>query len=422
MGVWTVEDDDDVKGKSNNIPGKDIAGQTEAESNFEASSSVAIPYPSPALTTETNNDRIGLVHGLEQSRYETNVDSNAMIELANIKGRNNEGPPTHQLSMNGLDEEHVDPPQLLSQGIPPELKNLLAEITFVLVCSAGQFVFCLIVGHITVTQTVFRDALGIPATQTPWLVGSTMLASGLSVIISGSLADLAPPKPLMVGAFLWEALWNAIAAASISPKLKVLFFVARAMKGLAIGVLVSVSMSILGRVYKPGIRKTRAFSLMAATSPFGFWIGCIQGGALSAHLPWIFGSTAMFLTICAGAAYLTIPPLSPAKDGLNTEAPSLRQFDFAGAALSSLGCGLILFGLTQGSSANWNPYTYSTIILGAVMLAGFYFVEQRVARPLIPNELWKTPGFAALMLAYFLGYGAYSESLPPLSPSSSIHH
>ncbi|KAK8137374.1 efflux pump antibiotic resistance protein [Apiospora sp. TS-2023a] len=289
----------------------------------------------------------------------------------------------------------------------PELPSLLAEVIFVLACSGGQLVYALLVGHVTVTQSVFGVALGLPPSQLPWLIGSFMLASGLSVIVSGPLADLAPPKPLMVGAFLWELVWNIVAALTITPKLKILFFVARAMQGLAVGVIVSASMSILGRVYSPGHRKTRVFSLMAAGSPFGYWLGCIQAGALSAHLPWIFGSTAVFLAVCALAAQLTIPDLRPASDDVDTEAPSLRQFDYTGAVLASVGCSLVVFGLTQGASVDWNPYTYSSVILGCLMLGAFYFVEQRVTRPLIPNKLWQTPGFKPLLVAYFLGLGAF---------------
>ncbi|KAK8012253.1 MFS general substrate transporter [Apiospora marii] len=295
-----------------------------------------------------------------------------------------------------------------SAGFPPELPSLLAETVFVLTCTGGQLVFALLVGNVAVTQSVFGAALGLPPSQLPWLIGSFMLAAGLSVIVSGPLADLAPPKPLMVGAFLWELLWNVVAAVTITPKLKILFFVARAMQGLAVGVLVSASMSILGRVYSPGRRKTQVFSLMAAGSPFGYWLGCLQAGALSAHLPWIFGSTAAFLGMCALAAQLTIPPLRPASDGVNTEAPSLRQFDYIGAVLASVGCSLVVFGLTQGASADWNPYTYSSVIVGCLMLGAFYFVEKRVARPLIPHKLWQTPGFKPLLVSYFLGLGAYS--------------
>ncbi|XXH05350.1 hypothetical protein Hte_011776 [Hypoxylon texense] len=295
-----------------------------------------------------------------------------------------------------------------SQGVPPELPNLAAEIVFVLVCTAGQVIFALTYGHANITQTPMRAALGLPATQVPWLLGTQLLASGLSVIVAGSLADLAPPKPLMVGAFAWSAAWHGVAAGAVRPRLRALYFVARAMQGLSLGVLVSASMSVLGRVYKPGVRKTRVFSAMAAGAPLGFWVGCVHGGALSARLPWLFGSTALFLGLVALAAQLTLPDLSPAKDSHDADAPSLRQFDYAGAALSSAGCGLVLFGLTQGSSANWHPYTYSLIVAGLLMFVAFAFVERCVARPLIPNGLWKTPGFAALLVSYFLGFGAYT--------------
>lgn len=334
----------------------------------------------------------------------------AVLELSELRIRQVDNATVNGSSpAAGLFEEGGSPTHPVSQGVPPELRNFLEEIIFVLVCTAGQVILSLTLGQVVVNQFVFREALGIVPAQTPWLVGSSALASGLSVIVFGPLADLAPPKPLMVGAFLWEAAWNAVAASAISPELKVLFFMARAMQGLAVGVLVSTSMSILGRVYNPGIRKTRVFSLMAAGAPFGFWVGCVQGGLLTAHLDWIFRSTAIFLGVCALAAYYTIPNLRPAADSNAADAPSIRQFDYIGALLASLGSGLILFGLTQGSAAQWNPYTYSLVIVGFLLLVAFYFVERRVARPLIPNGIWKTPGFVAVLVSYVFGFGAYSE-------------
>ncbi|KAI1343499.1 major facilitator superfamily domain-containing protein [Xylariaceae sp. FL0016] len=355
-------------------------------------------YPDPQ---RGKIDPVAVAAALRREVEQDDENTNTLLELTLVRSR------AEQERSIGIQPADAAVP--LRQGVPPELGTLFAELIFVLVCTAGQLVFGLTFGQCVVSQTQLKAALGIAATTLPWLLGSSLLAGGLSVIITGSLADLVPPKPLMVGAFAWMAAWNAVAAGVLKPELSILFFVSRGMAGLSIGVLVSASMSILGRIYNPGIRKTRVFSLMAAGAPLGFWIGCLQGGALAYHLRWIFGSTSILLGLCAIAAQLTIPALRPAKDREHdAEAPSLRQFDFLGALLASVGCGLILFGLTQGTSAHWSPYTYVSVIVGFLFLFAFYLVENRVARPLIPNALWKTPGFVALMVAYFLGFGGFN--------------
>ncbi|KAJ5782855.1 Major facilitator superfamily domain general substrate transporter [Penicillium paradoxum] len=166
-------------------------------------------------------------------------------------------------------------------------------------------------------------------------------------------------------------------------------------------------MSILGRVYTPGIRKNRVFSAMAATAPFGFSLGAIQGGALYQHLPWIFGSNAILCALLCSAAWVAIPPLRPTADIAGNEAPSIKQFDYTGGFCAAGGCVCLLFGLTQGPVASWPPYTYVLIIISFILFVGLFFAERNAVRPLIPNRLWRTPGFTPLMVAYFLGFGSF---------------
>jgi MFS family permease len=307
----------------------------------------------------------------------------------------------------GHAESGILSPSNETRGRPVELFSLTTELIFVLVCSSGQLFFSFFQGNVNVNQQAFRQALGIQNTELPWMVGSYLVALGLSVILSGSLSDLMPPRLVVVVAFVWLTIWNIIGVFSLTPARSTLFFFMRAMQGLSVGVVVSGSMSILGRVYAPGLRKTRVFSAMAAMAPFGFWLGAIQGGALTAHLPWIFGSNAILCALCAVAAYFTIPALRPVADIAGADAPTIRDFDWKGAILATAGCVCLLFGLTQGTVAHWSPYTYVLIIVGVILLAVFFFVEHRVHRPLIPNSLWKTTGFAPLMAAYFLGFGGF---------------
>ncbi|KAL4877954.1 major facilitator superfamily domain-containing protein [Aspergillus karnatakaensis] len=188
----------------------------------------------------------------------------------------------------------------------------------------------------------------------------------------------------------------------------VLYFVMRGMQGVAVGMLESNAMSMLGRIYKPGVRKNRVFATMSAMIPMGFGIGAIQGGALSAHLHWVFGSTAIASFLCTFAALWAVPSLQPSSSGDGSgEQLSLRHFDYLGASICVCACGILIFGLTQGAPTAWTPYTYALVIVGLLLFGVFHLVERKVPRPLLDNRLWKAPGFLPLMISYFLGYGAY---------------
>ncbi|KAJ6021495.1 hypothetical protein N7540_006999 [Penicillium herquei] len=340
--------------------------------------------------------------GMPEQPAETHLDLN------NVQSRRSEKSVRHSIKHLPDLEEEGGLPAAKYQGVPPEFNSLTEEMIFVGVCSAGLMFFAFLLGDITVNQEKLRRKLDISNSELPWLLGAYNLPLSLSVIISGSLSDLTPPKMIMVGAFGWLTIWNIVGVWSISPSRVILFYIVRAMQGLSIGVLVSASMSLLGRIYTPGLRKNRVFSAMSATSPFGFWLGGIQGGAFESCLYWIFASNAIIAGLCLVAAYMVIPPLKPMADIVGTEAPSILDFDYLGASFAVIGCVCLLFGLTQGAVVQWSPYTYALVIIGILLLIGFFFVERWVARPLIPNRLWKTKGFTPLMIAYFLGYGAFS--------------
>jgi MFS family permease len=329
---------------------------------------------------------------------------------ASVRGRRKSSlhPIERRLSsIKGLAEELGSPAIPIKHGAPPEVGSLTKEIIFVLVCSSGQLLFASLQGNVNVNQETFKSTLGLQSSQLPWLNGSFLVALGLSVIIAGSVTDLAPPRLVIVAAFAWLMLWNIVGCFCLTPERAILYFLSRAFQGLAIGVLVSGSMSILGRVYKPGLRKTRVFSAMAAMAPFGFWIGALQGGAFSSNLVWIFGTNTIISFLLCVAAYFTIPALTPIADIAGSDVPSLRSFDWQGATCIGVSFICLLYGLTQGSVANWAVYTYILVIVGVLALGLFFWIESRVARPLIPNRLWKTKGFAPLMGAYFLGFGSF---------------
>lgn len=83
-----------------------------------------------------------------------------------------------------------------------------------------------------------------------------------------------------------------------------------------------------------------------------------------------------------------------------------ERFGVAGAVVSVTSCGLIIFGLTQGNTANWASYTYALILVGFACFVGFYFIERRAKHPVTDNRLWKSLGFLPFMLSYIIAYGS----------------
>lgn len=336
-----------------------------------------------------------VIQSLEQSQKRPSFSSRMPSSLPSSTA-----PPTAFNSTDAFAAPRGEPSAPIFQSRPPEIPNLTAEVLFILVCSTGQLLFGFLAGGVSGLQIILVERLGITVAQTPWLLGSFLLANGLSVIVSGPLSDILRPKYLMCGAFAWQALANVVGVFSLSNQY--LFFIVRGAQGISVGVLVSSSISILGRVYQPGLRKTRVFSIMAAMAPLGFWLGALQGGAFS-HVPkWIFATNAMIAGLCFAGGLYAIPNIRPA--GTNN---TMRGFDYVGSSLAVTGCALLVAGLTQGPSANWAPYTIVIVMLGLAAMVGFFYVEHKVMRPLLPPALWKVPGFMALIFAYFLGFGGF---------------
>ncbi|KAL3301773.1 efflux pump antibiotic resistance protein [Colletotrichum asianum] len=123
--------------------------------------------------------------------------------------------------------EESTPSPTRTLGMPPEFSSFAEEIGFVCVCSMGQLLFAIHLAHSFVNQLTFIEALGTSTLNTPWLIGSFLVANGVSVVISGSFADLVSPKYLTCGAFVWLSIWSFIGAFSISSERIILFFIAR---------------------------------------------------------------------------------------------------------------------------------------------------------------------------------------------------
>ena len=318
---------------------------------------------------------------------------------------------------------------LAKEEAPKPPFSLLHEILFVaIVCSAqlltqAGFAQAIVPLHIT------GDSFGTTNPgQLSWFAAAYSLTVGTFILIAGRLGDILGHKHLFIAGYLWFALWSLVAGLSVYSHSPIFFNICRALQGIGPALLLPNALAILGRTYPQGRRKEMIFSLFGATAPNGFVVGAVFGSLLAERAWWPWGYWVMAIT-CASAAilaYFVIPPAA-------SEPLSNKSFDYLGSTLGV--AGLILFNVAwnQAPVVGWGtPYVIVLLILGLLLLAGFFAVERKVSTPLVPFAAFSgKTGFVlgcialgwssfGIWLFYFWQLAEILRGLSPLVVSAQI--
>jgi len=249
----------------------------------------------------------------------------------------------------------------------------------------------------------------------------------------------------------------ASAAAAAAPSLLALGG-ARAVQGVASGILTPVGLAMLYRGSSPAdrLRIARWTTIPLTVAPM---LGPVLGGVLTEHAGWrwVFAVTVPFGLAAAVLALVVVdrdegrvaaaPAAGDAPDGTGSPAtaagqvapadttvdgtsptdaaPVQRPLDVRGLAFASGGVGLVVSGLSIGLHQGWGtPSAWIAFALGVALCAAAVWAARRTDHPVLDLELWRDPHFrragatvawssAALMGLLYLvplmlqnGYGA----------------
>ena len=226
-----------------------------------------------------------------------------------------------------------------------------------------------------------------------WAFTAYLLTATISGPLYGKLSDLYGRRPIFllgIGIFLVGSV-----LAGISPSIEWLI-AARGIQGLGAGALFPIAIAIIGDIFAPSERG-KYQGLFGAVFGLSILVGPAIGGLITDTLGWHW---VFFVNLPVGAvAALMVWRYLPAYH-LGGDRPKI---DYVGAALFTAALVPILIGLTNKAGAEWTDMSVGgLILLGAVILVAFLFVESRVAEPIVPLSLFGLRSFSVSISAVFL--------------------
>jgi EmrB/QacA subfamily drug resistance transporter len=234
-----------------------------------------------------------------------------------------------------------------------------------------------------------------------WVVTAYLLTSTITVPIYGKLGDVfGRQRMLIVGIVIFLA-GSALSGLSQSMGELIVF---RALQGCGAGALFPIALAVVGDLFTPRERG-RYQGLFGAVFGLSFIVGPMLGGVITDDISWHW---IFYVNVPVGIVALYA--ISTRLPNLKTTAARLRDLDFSGIAIFTVGVVPILIGLTfkgltdaSGSLYGWTAWQVGGLILvGLALMAAFIVNEARVRQPIIPLDLFSTRTLAFTNVAVFM--------------------
>jgi EmrB/QacA subfamily drug resistance transporter len=254
----------------------------------------------------------------------------------------------------------------------------------------------------TITAT-----LGSTQQQYTWIVTATLLASTASTPIWGKMSDLFNKKNLFLIGLAIFVLGSLLSGASPSTLYLIAF---RAVQGLGLGAMMSLTQSIIGSVIPP-LQRGRYMAYTGAVIAVATVVGPLVGGFLVdvswLGWRWCFWSAVPF-AVAAGVVLQFQLKMPKGSGRTNT------KVDWLGAALVTLTvCTLLIWISFAGHSFAYGSWQTAALLGGfAVATTLFIWVESRARNPIIPLWLIRKPTTAlAVVASIAVGIGMFGASV-----------
>lgn len=240
------------------------------------------------------------------------------------------------------------------------------------------------------------QTMGMSPVMQTWVQNAYLLCFGGFLLLSARLGDtFGRRRILQVGVALFTIASFVIGISQSQYEL----IGARAVQGFGASILAPSVLAIISTTFPEGSERTRALAWYSVVAGAGASLGMVLGGIFAGLLSWRIG---FLVNIPIGIALLfAVARYIP------ENVPTKGKFDVLGAITSTLGVGLLVYGLVNAADAGWlDPVTLATLALSAVILGFFLWYENRVETPVLPLRLFRSRERSAAYLARMLYVGS----------------
>lgn len=236
-----------------------------------------------------------------------------------------------------------------------------------------------------------------------WLITAYALTFGSLLLLGGRLSDLWGRRRALYIGLTGFALASALGGAATSFSVLV---AARAIQGMFGALLAPAALAALTVTFGEPKERAKAFAIFGAIGGSGAAIGLLLGGALTQWTSWrwcLYINLFFALVALVGVALFV--------GGGRSEHHT--RLDYLGTVLGSAGLFFVVYGLSHAVTTSWsNAYTWSSLVVGAVILALFIAWQRRSSFPLLPLRLLSNRTRSGSLVALFItNIGIFGISL-----------
>lgn len=212
------------------------------------------------------------------------------------------------------------------------------------------------------------ESLNLSNQSLAWVSNAYTLTFGGFLLLSGRLSDLLGRKRIFQMGLAIFGLSSLVIG--IAPNAALLIG-ARAIQGIGSSIIAPTTLALMMDAYK-GEMRTRAISYYGTTAGIGSSVGLLIGGALTSFVSWRAG---FLINVPVAIVLMALTAKFVRQDEGKNE-----KIDYIGSLLSVLGLASLIYGL-DGERI--------FMVIGVIILIGFYAFERHQAAPILSFELFR---------------------------------